>query len=217
MTLVMGLFVAACDKGGESKRLTPRPPGVDGQLVETDPLSQDYMPFSGFPVTPEEPQRLDRTPDLTKVEASELIRIFESASGASWAASLKEMGRRKSPECLRSMAENITLAKSVSVVSGEYVYTPLHNFPVAMALLQSGNEARPALIDAAKNLSLDQKSRVLNVLILMGLNTSESASLDWFDLNPNLESAHQALKEIIDISSDKNRLAALFPQELPQN
>jgi hypothetical protein len=154
---------------------------------------------------------------LAKVEESELIRTFESASGASWTASLKEMEMRKSPECLRLMAENITLAKGVSVVSGEYVYTPLHGFPVAMALLRSGNEARPALIAAAKNSSLDQKGRVLSVLTLMSLNASASASLDWFDLNPNLESERQALTEIIGIASDKNRLTALFPQETPQN
>jgi hypothetical protein len=57
---------------------------------------------------------------------------------------------------------------------------------------------------------------VLNVWVLMNLRGAVSASMDWFNLDPNSTAERQALGEIIEITSDKDRLTGLFPHEALQ-
>lgn len=211
------LLLVGCDKGSESKPIPPKSTGSTKQAHASPEVVRHFDTDSVFPETPSIPEHLSSEPDFTKLDESELIRSFEGGDTVNWSLILKEMERRETPQCLRSMATNITLSKGVSVISGEFISSPAHAAPVAIALIGCGNNARDALIEGAKNSQLDRRARILNLWVLRQLNPEAPASTDWIKADPSLESERQVLVDMLEIASDEVRLSELFPQDAPQN
>lgn len=218
---VVGFFISlllfGCDNGRESKSISPKPTGPAKQANASSEVVRHFAKDRVFPETPNNPVRLPAGPDFSRVDESTLIRTFESGDVVHWSSTLREMAKRKTSKCMRSMADNITLLRGISVISGEWIYSPAHSAPVAIALISCGRDARDALVDAANNPQLDLRVRVLNLWVLKNLDPEGPLLTDWIIADPSSEAERQVLLDMLEIASDESQLSELFPLDVPQS
>ena len=214
---VFCLLAAGCDDKPASKPIPSRSATVAAQSDSGKTPKQPDDTKMVFPKTPEEAAFSSKGLHFSNLAQAELIQTFVGGDDETWAFALKEMSRRRTAECLNSMASNITIARGATSVSGEYIYGPAHSSPVAIALIECGNDAKGALIQAAKDVRLDRKTRILNMWVLKQLASDALVSTDWFSPDTLSIGERQELSEILKIASDQSLLSEHFPQIAPHN